>query len=135
MDAKEKTRKHFDDTAAGYNDSSDGKFVEPMYQALIEEIQKNCKLQHLRFGDHHTYSRRDISRIREAFDAIKGSRKIIITTEKDAIRLRGMTQELPVYVQPIKVAFHQDGDMVFDQVIESSVRENISFLSKLSIWN
>lgn len=104
-------------------------------EPMIEEIKKNCKLQHLRFGDHHNYSRRDISRIREAFDAIKGSRKIIITTEKDAIRLRGMTQELPVYVQPVKVAFHQDGDMVFDQVIESSVRENISFLSKLSIWN
>lgn len=38
MDSKEKTLKHFNETAADYNDSSDGKFVHAMYQALVEEI-------------------------------------------------------------------------------------------------
>ena len=40
MDAKEKTKQHFNQTACDYNNSSDGKFVEPMYDDLIEEIQK-----------------------------------------------------------------------------------------------
>ena len=104
-------------------------------EPMIEEVRRSCKLQHLRFDDHHAYSRRDMQRIADAFNALPGTRKIILTTEKDATRLRGMTEGLPVYVLPIKVAFHQDGDMDFDHLIESSVRENISFLSKLSIWS
>ncbi|MBP5341002.1 MAG: tetraacyldisaccharide 4'-kinase [Bacteroidales bacterium] len=104
-------------------------------EPMIEELRRSCKVQHLRFGDHHDYNTHDIARIAETFKAMPGVRKIIITTEKDAVRLRGLTGELPVFILPIKVAFHQDGDMVFDRVIESSVRENISFLSKLSIWS
>ena len=41
MNAKEKTKNHFDKTASEYNDSSDGKFVEGMYDALVKEIQKS----------------------------------------------------------------------------------------------
>ena len=104
-------------------------------EPLVEELKRNCKMQHLTFGDHHRYTTRDVAHIRAAFDALPGQRKIIITTEKDATRLRGLTGDLPVYVLPVKVAFHQDGDQSFDQLIESSVRENISFLSKLSIWS
>lgn len=104
-------------------------------EPMIEELRRSCKVQHLRFGDHHDYNTHDVARIAETFKAMPGVRKIIITTEKDAVRLRGLTGELPVFILPIKVAFHQDGDMVFDRVIESSVRENISFLSKLSIWS
>lgn len=102
---------------------------------MVEEIKRSCKVQHMAFADHHDYTKRDVSRIRAAFESLPGSRKIIITTEKDATRLRGLTGDLPVYVQPVTVAFHQDGDQSFDQLIESSVRENISFLSKLSIWS
>lgn len=40
MDAKEKTKKHFDETAADYNNSSDGRFVKPMYKALVAEIEQ-----------------------------------------------------------------------------------------------
>lgn len=104
-------------------------------EPMLDELRRSCKVQHLRFADHHDYNSHDIARIAEAFKAMSGSRKIIITTEKDAVRMQGLVGELPVYILPIKVAFHQDGDMVFDRVIESAVRENISFLSKLSIWS
>lgn len=104
-------------------------------EPLLEEVRRSCKAQHLRFADHHKYTPRDIDRISEAFHALRGQRKIILTTEKDAIRLHGLTKGLPVYVMPVKVAFHQDSNIVFDQVINASVRENISFLNKLSIWS
>ena len=104
-------------------------------EPMIEEVKKSCKLQHLAFADHYQYTSRDVARIADAYKAMPGQRKIILTTEKDAMRLRGLTGDLPVYVLPIKVAFHKDGDTDFDQLIESSVRENISFLSKLSIWS
>lgn len=104
-------------------------------EPMLEELRRSCKVQHLRFGDHHAYGKRDIAAIRDAFEALPGQRKIIVTTEKDAVRLRGLTGDLPVHVLPVEVAFHSDKDLDFDQIIESSVRENISFLSKLSIWS
>lgn len=38
--SQEKTKKHFNETASDYNNSSDGKFVEPMYDVIVKEIQK-----------------------------------------------------------------------------------------------
>ena len=104
-------------------------------EPMIEELRRSCKVQHMAFADHHAYSKRDIARIREAFEALQGERKVIITTEKDAIRLQGLTEGLPVYILPIEVAFHKSAERDFDYLIESSAKENISFLSKLSIWN
>lgn len=40
MNSKEKTMKHFNETASDYNNSDDGKFVKEMYATLVEEIQK-----------------------------------------------------------------------------------------------
>ena len=102
---------------------------------MLDELGRNCRVQHLGFPDHHAYTKGDISRIRETFDAMGGEHKIIVTTAKDAMRLQGLTDDLPVYVLPVTVAFFKEPDLDFDQVIESSVRENISFLKKLSIWS
>ena len=102
---------------------------------MVDELKRSCKVHHLRFGDHHAYTKRDMVRIREAFDAMPGSRKAIVTTEKDAMRLRGLADGLPIDVLPIEVAFHKSAERDFDYLIESSVKENISFLSKLSIWS
>lgn len=43
------------------------------------------KVEH--FPDHHDFRRHDIDRIRERYQKLKGDRKIIVTTEKDAVRL------------------------------------------------
>ena len=40
MDSKEKTKRHFNSTAADYNNSGDGKFVQPMYETLVQELSK-----------------------------------------------------------------------------------------------
>lgn len=37
---KEKTLAHFEETAKNYDDSMDGRFVQPMYKALIDSIKK-----------------------------------------------------------------------------------------------
>ena len=41
MESKEKTKQHFNETAADYNNSNDGKFVTPMYASLLKEIHKS----------------------------------------------------------------------------------------------
>ena len=104
-------------------------------EPMLAELGQYAKVKHMAFADHHNFSTHDITRIREAFAALPGSNNIIVTTEKDAVRLGGHCDGLPVYVLPITVAFHKENDKDFDTLIESSVRENVSFLSKLSIWD
>lgn len=104
-------------------------------EPMLEEIRRSCKVQHMAFADHHAYTARDVERMKEAYESMPGKRKIILTTEKDAVRLHDMVKGLPVYVLPIEVAFHKEQDVDFDLYITSAVQENISFLNKLSIWN
>ena len=104
-------------------------------EPMLAELRQYTKVHHLAFADHHDFTARDIARIKDTFSSLSGSKNIIVTTEKDAIRLRGLADGLTVHVLPITVAFHKENDKDFDTLIEASVRENISFLSKLSIWS
>lgn len=40
------------------------------------------------YPDHHDFTRKDISEMVSRFEKLQGSRKIIVTTEKDAVRLQ-----------------------------------------------
>ena len=102
---------------------------------LLEEVRRHCKARLMAFDDHHDYTRRDIERIGEAFNALPGERKLILTTAKDAVKLQHLADGLPVYVQPVSVAFHREADADFDHYITSTVKENISFLGKLQMWS
>ncbi len=60
------------------------------------------------FRDHHIFSIDDLNDVRNRFDTLEGSDKLIITTEKDAVRLVKYREELrdqPFYVLPIAVSF------------------------------
>lgn len=39
------------------------------------------------YSDHHDFSRQDLNNLKKRFDSLSGERKMIITTEKDAVRL------------------------------------------------
>ena len=104
-------------------------------EPLVDELRRLTKVQHMPFADHHAFTARDVAEIRKTFDAIPGDRKVILTTEKDAVRLRPLAEGLPVYVQPVEVRFHPSSEADFDTLIESTVKENISFLNKLNIWD
>ncbi len=104
-------------------------------EPMLRELRRTSKVHHLAYPDHYNYSRRDMARIQAAFDSIPGEKKLIVTTEKDAIRMKSLAEGLPIYVLPVSMAFHDTNEMDFDKIIESTVRENISFLSKLSIWS
>jgi len=86
-------------------------------------LQDKCTdLNTLFFRDHHKYTHKDIQNIKHTFDNIFTKNKIIITTEKDAMRFQEHLdspelQDLPIYYLPIKMEFHQTGSVSFDQVI------------------
>jgi len=80
------------------------------------------------FPDHHFFSRQEIEKIREDFQDISTQNKIIITTEKDAVRLMSMDafpQELRPYVYslPIEVIFILNQENLFIQKIEEHVKD------------
>jgi tetraacyldisaccharide 4'-kinase len=59
----------------------------------------------LKYPDHHIFNSNDLKDIKKHFEKIKSSKKIILTTEKDGVRLQKFKSELydlPIYVLPIK---------------------------------
>lgn len=91
-----------------------------------------CKKKVEHFSDHHDFSRTDIQRIDRRFRAMSGERKLIITTEKDAVRLVHnpyFPQELKpfVFYQPVSVTmlpgpYDHDHDLIKDLRSELKLR-------------
>jgi len=60
-------------------------------QPMIEWIkEQGVSFSHLQYPDHHHYTKEDILQIKETFQSIKASKKIILTTEKDIVRLKSL---------------------------------------------
>lgn len=74
----------------------------------------------LRYPDHHIFDMDDLNDIKSQFEKIKNPNKIILTTEKDAVRLLKFEHELkdyPVHVLPIEHRFLFNEAAAFDQKI------------------
>ena len=74
------------------------------------------------YSDHHIFSIDDLNDILANFETIKAKDKMILTTEKDAVRLIKFSEQLtnlPMYVLPIRHFFLFDEGQLFNkQVIE-----------------
>ncbi|NOR74807.1 MAG: tetraacyldisaccharide 4'-kinase [Draconibacterium sp.] len=89
------------------------------------------KTEVLVFPDHHNYSKEDIITISQKFESIISDNKIIITTEKDAMRLKNREDleddfKAALYYLPIKVKFLDDEGKSFNNKIFNYVGENKS---------
>jgi tetraacyldisaccharide 4'-kinase len=67
------------------------------------------------YNDHHIFSMVDWKDIKKRFETIQAEKKIILTTEKDAMRLLKFSHEMngmPFYVLPIehKFLFNQEAE-------------------------
>ena len=97
---------------------------------LINHLGKYfAEIRHLRFPDHHSFTRRDLEKISKAFESVSLSSKIIITTEKDAVRLREISYiddslKKTLYFIPAGVSFLNDNKREFDKVIIEYARKN-----------
>jgi tetraacyldisaccharide 4'-kinase len=77
----------------------------PLKGWLGEKAQTYYELE---YSDHHIFSIDDLHTITSRFTGISAPRKLILTTEKDAVRLIKFRQELedwPFYVLPIAPHF------------------------------
>ena len=98
-------------------------------QMILDLKLDSHRLRSLSYPDHHNFSEDDVAEINNKFHLMP-SPKLIITTEKDSVRLLnldGLSQEVRenIYVQPIKVRFMQpEQEQTFNDKIISYVRKN-----------
>lgn len=96
---------------------------------MLVDLEPMCKsVAPLAFPDHHNFRKKDAERINGMFAGMD-SPKIIITTEKDAVRLRdleGLSGEVrdSIYSLPVTVRFMLGQEEKFNEKIISYVRKN-----------
>ena len=93
---------------------------------LLEHVDALCgDVQMLEYNDHHPFSNVDVGDIDRHFKLMpEGRERIILTTEKDAMRLdlhREMLLELslPIYILPVAVQFVDEPQDAFDTAIKT----------------
>jgi tetraacyldisaccharide 4'-kinase len=98
--------------------------------SLKEYIQKSAgEVIHLSFPDHHNFKEKDIRTIVSAYEELKSPVKYLLTTEKDAVRLREFTNiaepiKLAFYYIPVEIYFLNNDKEKFDNLIIDYVRKN-----------
>lgn len=90
---------------------------EPLKQYINTHVKG---YEMIRYRDHHIFRSMDLNEIKNQFDRNQSSKKIILTTEKDAIRLEKFKSELdtyPVYVLPVEHKFLYQQSEVFEKLL------------------
>jgi tetraacyldisaccharide 4'-kinase len=96
---------------------------------LLSEIGGYTQhITHHNYPDHHHFTRKNISKLVQSFDALFGDDKLIITTEKDAQRLssgdaKELLKGLPVYYVPVEAEIHEPEKSRFNELIENYARQ------------
>lgn len=88
-------------------------------------VRSSCKAAYmLSYPDHHSFSFDDLKEIGKKFETIQSKQKIIITTEKDAVRLlqfKSQMVNLPLYVLPTQHQFIAGGGIQFDELVNTFI--------------
>lgn len=102
------------------------------FENYISSHFKNT-ITHIKFADHHHYTIEDAERILRFYDEEASDKKLIITTEKDAMRLEGdefktIFKNKNLFYLPLEIDFfdsskNEFNTMIFDYV-EANKRSN-----------
>ncbi len=96
---------------------------------LLQHLGKHTShIVHHNYADHHQFSLKNIAKLAQEFNKCTAAQKVIITTEKDAQRLRTpellpLVNTLPVMVLPIGISFLNGGEAQFNKTIFNYVRQ------------
>lgn len=96
---------------------------------FVRHLKKHpAKVKVKVFADHHNFSRKDLETIEQRFDDMPGNNKIIVTTEKDAVRLANnpyFPERLKriTFFQPITIDFDTRQGESFDYELKKMIRD------------
>lgn len=92
---------------------------------LKKYLQDNSKTYYqISYSDHHIFTIDDLREIITRFSSLTETNKLILTTEKDAVRLQKFDQQLkdlPFYVIPVKPKFLFDATQKFSETINTFI--------------
>ena len=96
---------------------------------LVEKLREHTgHITHMEYGDHHDFTATELKEISKTYAAINATKKLIITTEKDAARLRDLPLDEVVtsnlHILPIEVEFLQEQQESFNNYITDYVSKN-----------
>ncbi|NOT52485.1 MAG: tetraacyldisaccharide 4'-kinase [Chitinophagaceae bacterium] len=94
----------------------------PLKKLLEEHSQTYYMMQ---YRDHHIFTIDDLNDIKKRFESIEAGSKMILTTEKDAVRLakfQDQVTELPLYVIPVRHHFLFEEGLKFDELITGFIK-------------
>ncbi len=95
-----------------------------------------AEVRHLPFSDHHDYVIKDLEDIERYYQSLDGGNKILVTTEKDLMRLKNKTiwdiaKRMNIFVLPVEITF-KDKEEEFNNLILKYVRANKIYHEKYS---
>lgn len=96
-------------------------------EAFFSQLKNLCPhIVEFRFRDHHPFTEKDIKTLTRAFEALESDHKIMVTTEKDAMRLIKSAyfchfNSVPLFALPVEAGFNTNE--TFYSEIDSYVRE------------
>ncbi len=106
-------------------------------EQIENDFKQFCTFNSLRYGDHHSFTRKDMEQISSNLSSGLGNNQIVVTTEKDAMRLIDYLNSNPsdgidiltnkfkdFYVLPVEVSFMKHHEEEFNKMILSYVQKN-----------
>ncbi len=94
---------------------------KPLKNYLIETVGT---YEEILFSDHHIFTIDDWKEISKKYEQLDTENKIVLTTEKDAVRLIKFSDKLknfPLYVIPIQVKFFCDRERDFQNLVTTFI--------------
>jgi len=91
---------------------------------LIQHLNEQVgSVKVMEYEDHRYFTPYDLGRLKKTFDNMPSKRKVILTTEKDAMRLELHRQylidnKLPIFAIPVEVDFHFDEGEQFNEAVK-----------------
>ena len=84
---------------------------------IYQYLQETNKVDLITFPDHHAFSVTDIQKIHTKFDLLEDSSAIILTTEKDFMRLKSIVtksqlERYPWCYIPIRISLDREAEFV-----------------------
>jgi tetraacyldisaccharide 4'-kinase len=107
---------------------------------LLDFLKSRIKnVHHLKFGDHHSFTQRDLKMIAETFQKVSAAPVVgektpttaILTTEKDGVRLLPFrsfieSQQLEISCVPVEVQFSAVEKEKFDALVVSFIEKKLA---------
>lgn len=98
-------------------------------QSLTDMLdRRKMSYTHLAYADHQHYGKKQLEQIEKQFAALTSEKKLVLTTEKDFVKLREHAQwfidkQIPLAYLPIEIGFDEHDRAIFIRMIEDYVKQ------------